>query len=583
MALAGWVKILFTADTKNVKKGAEETSQVIHKLSLDLKNTNRLLGAGLAAKAIGASIRGFQNLGNVTRQVSHGIETIVTAASDLHEQITASQATFGKYNSIVIEGAERQAKLFGTVKAEYIESANRIGAIGKAAGLTAEDAAKMGVEFSDLANDLASFRNLSYEEALEKLTSGLVGEVRPLRNVGVLLSEQAVKQEAWATGIAKIGTELSEQEKVLARRQLILKGLSDAQGDLARTQGGVANQLRAVRGRLINFAADIGQAFEPITKFVLGGLSLALTNLSESFSSQAGSVKEWASESVQAGGLVNNMIRSIGNGVATMADAFTAALPWILDHIARLIEGLEGVIGAISTVGKVIQGDFSDLGGQGLASALVKNQLGTGDAKEKGIADNLREMADSARNLKGPGEEIRSFFEDWSSGAAMVGESDGFGGVKDQIAGMSEETLKLLDDIDKLREKMDEDGTFFKLDSDAKEFFKLRQRGASVEQLTPIAETLNRKQEFEGWRAKMEATKAALSQRATNPLASAAEQGSQEARNVILRSQGYGRDDAQRKLVENSGKQVDYLAYLREDIKNLPNQIAEAVETTEAF
>ncbi|MCV6900945.1 hypothetical protein OE165_28330, partial [Escherichia coli] len=80
------------------------------------------------------------------------------------------------------------------------------------------------------ADDASSFYNVPLESALEKIRSGLVGEAEPLRAFGVLLSEAAVKQQALAMGVRPVNGELSEQEKVMARVELITKGLNKAQG-----------------------------------------------------------------------------------------------------------------------------------------------------------------------------------------------------------------------------------------------------------------------------------------------------------------------------------------------------------------
>jgi len=57
---------------------------------------------------------------------------------------------------------------------------------------------------------------------------------------------------------------LTPQQKVLAASELILKQTSAAQGDFARTSGGLANQQRILLAEIKNIAVEFGTSFLPI-------------------------------------------------------------------------------------------------------------------------------------------------------------------------------------------------------------------------------------------------------------------------------------------------------------------------------
>src|SRR3546814_8984316 len=84
-------------------------------------------------------------------------------------------------------------------------------------------AAEMSQIFAQLAQDLGSFYNVDTETAIQKLRSGLSGESEPLRDFGVFLTEANVKAKALEIGLTGVGEELTEQEKILARNQLVLE------------------------------------------------------------------------------------------------------------------------------------------------------------------------------------------------------------------------------------------------------------------------------------------------------------------------------------------------------------------------
>jgi hypothetical protein len=197
-----------------------------------------------------------------------GIAYAVKSASDLNETISKTETVFGKATKTVTDGADEMAKKFGIPKQEFLDAAAGIGLIGKAAGQTKADAAKLAVGMAKLATDAASFYNIGLEEALEKIRSGLVGESEPLRALGVLLSEDAVKAEALKLKLVRANQELTEGVKVMARASLITRGLADATGDLEKTQDGLANRLREVVGRVKNLATQLGQYLLPAAQSI---------------------------------------------------------------------------------------------------------------------------------------------------------------------------------------------------------------------------------------------------------------------------------------------------------------------------
>jgi hypothetical protein len=223
--------------------------------------------ARAAAHALGSAIGASLAIGMPS--AVGGIAYAVKQASDLNEQISKTKYTFGDAAGTILGASEKMADAFGVPKREFIEAASGIGLIGKAAGMTQAEASKLGADFSKLATDAASFYNIPLEEALIKIRAGLVGESEPLRTLGVLLNEDAVKAEALRLKLTGANKELTEGQKVQARASLITRGLADASGDLTRTQDALANRVREVWGRLQNLAATLGEQLMPAARAVV--------------------------------------------------------------------------------------------------------------------------------------------------------------------------------------------------------------------------------------------------------------------------------------------------------------------------
>ncbi len=190
-------------------------------------------------------------------------------ASDLDEAINKATVTFGNASGVVKEFGEASAASFGISERAANEYAGTLGTILNASGVAQSASADMSVELVKLAADMASFNNIPIDVALEKLRSGLVGEVEPLRTVGVLLNSAAVQTQAYNMGIAAQGAQLTEAQKVQARYALILQQTTAQQGDFTRTSDSLANSTRIMKAQLEDAAAELGQQLLPAAQKVV--------------------------------------------------------------------------------------------------------------------------------------------------------------------------------------------------------------------------------------------------------------------------------------------------------------------------
>jgi len=200
----------------------------------------------------------------------------VEAASALNEQMSASTQVFGDHAKEVQDWSKTTADSAGLSRTEALKAANAYGNMFATVGLGSKDVSTMSRSMVQLAGDMASFHDQDPTEMLQKLQSGLAGEAEPLRKFGVLLSDARVKQFAYANGIAKTGSNLTEAQKVQARYGVILQDSAKAQGDFARTGDSVANRQRKVAAETENVSAQFGTALLPVTQAVLGVMTSLL-------------------------------------------------------------------------------------------------------------------------------------------------------------------------------------------------------------------------------------------------------------------------------------------------------------------
>lgn len=185
------------------------------------------------------------------------------ASSDAAELQSAFDQTFGSMSATMTKWAEDTGDALGRSTQEMQKAANTFGIFFNTAVDPAK-AAAMSQTFAKLAQDLGSFYNVDTETAIEKLRSGLSGESEPLRDFGVFLTEASVKAKALELGLTGVGNELTEQEKIAARYALIMEQTSNAQGDVERTSGGTANQLRRAQAAFEELQVVIGTKLLPV-------------------------------------------------------------------------------------------------------------------------------------------------------------------------------------------------------------------------------------------------------------------------------------------------------------------------------
>lgn len=213
--------------------------------------------------------RGAELVGEGLRNVVDFVGDSIGAASDLAESQSKANVVFGESVDVVDEFGATSAEAAGISKQATLEAAGAFGNMFNTIGLAQDASADMSVTMVQLASDMGSFNNQDPTDMLLRLRSGLAGEAEPLRKFGVLLSEARVKEEAYASGIAQTGDELTEQQKVQARYQLILKDTAVQQGDFARTSEEAAGSQRQLQAEIADVQAEVGQELLPVYKDVL--------------------------------------------------------------------------------------------------------------------------------------------------------------------------------------------------------------------------------------------------------------------------------------------------------------------------
>lgn len=192
--------------------------------------------------------------------------------SDLQEVQNVVDVTFGTLSDKVNEFASNTIDTIGlseTVAKKYMGT---FGAMNNQFGFTVKQSYEMSKAITKLTGDVASFYNLSSDEAYTKLKSIWTDETESLKEIGVVMTQSALDQYALANGFGKTTAKMTEQEKVALRYAFVQDKLSLASGDFARTQDGWANQTRILSLRWQQFMATMGRGLinvlTPLVKII---------------------------------------------------------------------------------------------------------------------------------------------------------------------------------------------------------------------------------------------------------------------------------------------------------------------------
>ena len=277
--------------------------------------------AGLGAIAVGALAVGVAGLGAKT----------IGLAMDAAETQSKFSTVFAGMEADVGGFVTQMNAEFGIPTKELQDAASSFGIFAKAAGIPKENLAGFSKDLTGAGVDLASFYNVEPGDAFQALSSGLSGEAEPLRKFGIFLSDASMKAEAASMGLTG---ELTEQQKVMVRQKIIMKSLGDAEGDLARTSGGLSNQYKALKGRLREAGTAIGTAFLPMA-----------TQLVVALNDRLQPAVKWLQDNLPG------MVKGAADGLSAAGERAKAAWEWgTYGDVAAAFTGMPGLVDPVNKV-----------------------------------------------------------------------------------------------------------------------------------------------------------------------------------------------------------------------------------------
>lgn len=259
------LNIKFTAQTSGLTSQLNGVKQQLSGLDNSAAKTGisfgKMMGVGAAVAAV--VVGTFAKVG----------KEALLMANDAVESEQLFEVSMDKMESKARSWSDTLSKSLGLNAIEVRKNVGTMNVMLLSMGMTEDAAYDMSTGLTELANDMASFYNIDTQDAMGKLQSGITGMGMPLKQLGILVDEEIIKEYAMRKGISKTGKEMSQQQKVLARYGAIMEQTNKAQGDLARTMESPTNQIRQLNAQLDAAKIALGTALQPALIAILPSLT----------------------------------------------------------------------------------------------------------------------------------------------------------------------------------------------------------------------------------------------------------------------------------------------------------------------
>jgi hypothetical protein len=258
----------------------------VHKAPEDLRGVNQALGvmedkaeaAGKKLKALGEKAEriGKKMSLMVTLPILAAGAASIKMAMDAEESRNLFEVSMGDMVDIADKWSANLSDNLGINRFESQKLIGTFNVMLKSMGHNEKAAYDMSKGMAELTYDMASFYNLEAEDAFLKIQAGITGEIEPLKRLGIIIKDVTIKTWALDNGMIKQGEQMDENQKVIARYNVMMEQTALAQGDLARTLDSPTNKLRILKSRVAETAITFGMkmmpAFESFLKLAEKGV-----------------------------------------------------------------------------------------------------------------------------------------------------------------------------------------------------------------------------------------------------------------------------------------------------------------------
>jgi len=185
------------------------------------------------------------------------------------ESLNLFRVTMGEGADSAMEFANKIEDLMGIDISEWITNQGVFMRMATGFGVSADKAELMSQNLTQLGYDLSSFFNTDIDTAMQKLQSGMTGQIKGLKAFGYNLSVAALQETAFAHGIEQSVRTMTEAQKAQLRYITLIENSNGIMGDMARTLITPANAMRILSAQLVQLKRALGNIVSVIATQVI--------------------------------------------------------------------------------------------------------------------------------------------------------------------------------------------------------------------------------------------------------------------------------------------------------------------------
>lgn len=258
------VIVEFKSEATTLTSALDKLSTILDKLAAKTENnSSKMQKYTSTLEKMGSAIKGLGFVAVLTKMVDI-IGKCVNVSSNYIESLNLFKVSLG---DAADEADKFVTKFSETLSVDPTNVYTYLGTFNsliEGFGIASDEAYIMSKNLTQLSYDMASFYNLPIDQAMQKLKSGISGEIKPMRAIGVALDQATLQETAYSLGIKQRVSEMTRAQKTQLLYYQIMTKTANAQTDMGRTLISPANALRTVKERFTILARAIGNIFIPI-------------------------------------------------------------------------------------------------------------------------------------------------------------------------------------------------------------------------------------------------------------------------------------------------------------------------------
>lgn len=266
---------------------------------------------------------------NQYRRLYQVIDEVVDVCADLFvesneyiEALNLFKVSMGEASDAALKYAETVSAAMGIDPAEWISNQGTFQRMITGFGIVSEEAEIMSQNLTQLAYDISSFFNTDITTAMQRLQSGMSGQIKGLKAWGYNLSVAALQETALSLGIEESVRNMTEAQKAQLRYITLIQKSNGIMGDMAKTINTPANAMRILNAQITLLKRSLGNIVSVIATRVIPYIQAFVEVMAEGARALAEAwgfeIKDLPTNNLE---MASDVIDGIGDDVDNTTDA----------------------------------------------------------------------------------------------------------------------------------------------------------------------------------------------------------------------------------------------------------------------